>query len=315
VAVKPAVEHPHAPTVGWARRVLGAYHFSGVFWFRFPYWGMAVLQGRSFQAAVFVFTWIFFLALRQVRLAIAANLEPVLGPGGFWERRRRGFRTLQTFAWCYGERYQYLHHPERFSIEVDGLENLEAAKASGEGLVFVTAHIGHWEVASRTIGVHLKREAHVVREEELDPESQQFMQDMLRTHGEAGYTTHFASNDPGLAFELLSALRRGHVVALQGDRPRAGGKTATATVFGRPLPLPIGPAILARATGVALLPIFSFREGNFRYRVVLREPIRVSTKGDRAAAIAETVQRFATDVEWAIRREPHQWFCFRRLWS
>jgi lauroyl/myristoyl acyltransferase len=27
------------------------------------------------------------------------------------------------------------------------------------------------------------------------------------------------------------------------------------------------------------------------------------------------VQHLAAEIEWAIRRAPHQWFCLRRLWS
>ncbi len=25
-------------------------------------------------------------------------------------------------------------------------------------------------------------------------------------------------------------------------------------------------------------------------------------------------QDFTSEIEWAIRKEPHQWFCFRELW-
>jgi lauroyl/myristoyl acyltransferase len=64
-----------------------------------------------------------------------------------------------------------------------------------------------------------------------------------------------------------------------------------------------------------LLPVFSFREGRYAYRVVVRPPIPVARTGDRDADVAEAVQRLAGEIEWAIRRAPHQWFCLRRLWS
>ncbi|MCP4006491.1 MAG: lipid A biosynthesis acyltransferase, partial [bacterium] len=76
--------------------------------------------------------------------------------------------------------------------------------------------------------------------------------------------------------------------------------------------LPSGPAALARAAGVALLPVFVFRRGRHRSQLVFRPPIRVAGRGDDA--LAEAVRRIGADVEWAIRREPHQWFCFRELW-
>jgi len=57
-----------------------------------------------------------------------------------------------------------------------------------------------------------------------------------------------------------------------------------------------------------------FREGRFAYRLVIREPIRVPRTRDREADLAQAVDRLAAEIEWAIRRAPHQWFCFKRLW-
>jgi lauroyl/myristoyl acyltransferase len=308
------IERPQAPALGWARRLLGTFHVTGAFWFRLPYWAMSWLRGGALRLAVLVFTSGFFVALRQIRAAIAANLEAVLGPAGFWERQRRLFRTFHAFAWCYAERYEALHYPDRFAVVPEGLENLQAAAGPGEGFIFVTAHVGHWETASHQIAAILQREAHVVREEEIDTRAQAFMQEILRLHGEVRYTTHFASDDPRLGLELAEALRQGHVVALQGDRPRAGGRTVNARLFGRSVELPLGPAALARTVDVALVPTFSFREGRHRYRVVFRKPIRVSRDAPRAQALDEAVERLAADIEWAIRQQPHQWFCFRKLW-
>jgi KDO2-lipid IV(A) lauroyltransferase len=162
----------------------------------------------------------------------------------------------------------------------------------------------------------LGRGAHVVREEEIDARSQAFMQRLVdRQGGAAPCTTHFAAKGPGLGLELLAALRRGEVVALQGDRPRAGGRTVQAHLFGRPMALPEGPFILARAAGVALVPTFSFREGRRRYRVVLKDPIPVDADAPRATASAHAAQRLAREFEWAILQAPYQWFCLRRMWD
>jgi lauroyl/myristoyl acyltransferase len=307
----PATERPHAPEVGRSQRFLGALHVTGVFWFSGTYRYLAWAPDWLVTLTVNVFTLVFFVALRTIRKAIAANLEAVLGPCGFWEAERRIFRTMHSFAWCYAERYEYLHAPEKFSIRTEGNE---AAAEPGEGIVYVTAHLGHWECASHVMPLGPGRRAHVVREEELDPRAQAFMQELLSRHGEARYTTHFATDDPRLGIVLARALRQGDVVALQGDRPRAGGRSLTATLFSRPMALPVGPAALARAASVSLVPVFGFRNGRRSYVVCLRAPIRVRADGDRDAAIQEATHRLALEIEWAIRREPHQWFCFRRLW-
>jgi KDO2-lipid IV(A) lauroyltransferase len=80
------------------------------------------------------------------------------------------------------------------------------------------------------------------------------------------------------------------------------------------MPLPVGPAALARATGALLVPIFSFREGRQRYHIVIRQPVAVERTANREADVAAATERLAAHLEWAIRERPHQWFCFRRLW-
>jgi lauroyl/myristoyl acyltransferase len=309
-----SIEHPHAPELTWTRRVLGPLHVTGVLWFKSAYWAIGWLPGYGVDLVILGAVTGFFFALRRVRKAIASNLEAALGPCGFWERQRRIYRTMHAFAWCYAERYEYLQHSKDFVVTVDGREHFESASQGGAGLIFVTAHVGVWETASHLISSDLGRDAHVVREEEIDPRAQEFIRHLLDRSGERRYTTHFASDDPRLAILLAQALREGSIVALQADRPRAGGRSWTAYLFGQTIALPIGPAVLARVAGVCLLPIFCFREGRRRYRLCIREPIRVAADGPRAAAIGAPLERLSREIEWAIRREPYQWFCFKRLW-
>ena len=155
------------------------------------------------------------------------------------------------------------------------------------------------------------RHVHVVREEEMDKEAQEFVRKLVESQVQQGLTMHFASDDPMLGTRLLKALRQGDIVAVQGDRPRTGARSVAGELFGRPIDLPAGPAALARAAGVPLMPVFVFREGRHKSRVVCRPPIRVG-KDDRD--FSQVMGRIAAEVEEAIRSRPYQWFCFRELW-
>ena len=213
--------HPHAPALGFTKRLFGRFHVTGVFWYRFPHWAFTHLPSWTEGPAVIFFSTFFFVALGRIRAAIASNLDPVLGPAGRSERWLRSFRTMYAFAWCMTERYRRLAAPERFSSVLEGEEHWRQAMDSGTGVIIVTAHIGPWEAASQFGAEEARRRVHVVREEELDPRSQAFIRDMLDRAGD-GTITHFAGQDPRLSLELAEALRQGDVVALQGDRPRAG---------------------------------------------------------------------------------------------
>ncbi len=309
-APAPAVPPPHAPELGPMRRLLGAFHVTGIFWYRIHRWGMKVLPEWGVWLFIVLFTSFFFVALRRIRKAIAANLAAALGPCGWWQRQLRIYRTMWNFAWCLSERYERLSTDRRGGEEkFVGREHWDRALAGAEGVILVTAHIGHWEVgAMRVPGRHV----HVVREEEMDPKAQEFLGGLFAELGDAGFTMHFVHGDPALGPKLLQALRRGDFVALQGDRPRSTGRAVTAEVFGRPLSLPAGPAALARAAGVMMLPVFVFRCGRRSSEVVFRPLIRATEPG--AEGLAAATRRIAAEVEWAIRRDPYQWFCFRELW-
>lgn len=305
---------PHAPEAGWARRLLGPLHVTGVFWFRFHRFGIRVIPTWALAPLLLLFTAFFWITLRKIRAAVASNLEAVLGPCGWWERQARIYRTLRTFAWCLTERYERLTTERAFSVAAEGQESWRDLVASGQGAILVTAHLGSWEVGSMFPADQEGRRVHVVREAETDPRAQEFIEKLIRGRSGELYTTHFAE-DPQIGMDLLDALRRGEIVALQGDRPRSGGRTQEVSLFGRPYPLPVGTVALARAAGVPLVPVFVFREGRRNYRCMLRPPIHVAQSGDRQRDLESALGRFTADLEEAIRREPHQWFCFRRLWN
>lgn len=307
---------PHAPEAGWTRRLLGPFHVTGVFWFRLHRFGVTALPVWAIGATIALFTTFFWFVLRRIRTAIAENLEVVLGPCGWWERQRRIYRTFHKFAWCLSERYERLSTERVFSVEAEGPEDWRETTGNGDrgqGCILVTAHLGAWEVGSMLASSRDRRRIHVVREAETDPRAQQFIENLIRRRGGELYVTHFAE-DPQLGMDLLDALREGEIVALQGDRPRSGGRTEEVSLFGRAFHLPVGPAALARAAGVPIVPVFVFREGRLSYRCVIRPAIHVAQSADRRRDVGDALQRFTADLEAAIRRDPHQWFCFRSLW-
>jgi KDO2-lipid IV(A) lauroyltransferase len=305
---------PHAPELGLLARLLGPVHVTGVFWFRLHRFGARVLPEWLKRAAMLAFTLFFTVALRSIRDAVASNLEAVLGSCGFVERQRRIFRTLYLFAWCLTERYERLVGPVPFAIEHRAGDAWDRLAGAGRGLILVTGHLGNWELGSGAAPERGAAVVHVVREEELDPRAQRFIERLLAERSGDRYVTHFAARDPLLGIALLEALRRGEVVALQGDRPRSGGRTVDLELFGRPFSIPAGPMALARKAGVPLLPAFVLREGRRRYGVWFDRPIEVPATADRDADLRQAGERIVTALEAVIRRAPHQWFCFRRLW-
>lgn len=307
-----ATAPPQAPKVGWARQILGDYHVTGIFWYRFHRWSIAKHPEWLLSVWIPLFTTFFFCTIINIRRAIAANLEAVLGPCGFIERQRRIYATMWEFAWCLTERYERFVTSRSFHVDVEGLEHWKSV--GDRGCVMITAHLGLYEVGSMLPAAMDKRHVHVVREPEPDPRAQQFVRDNVSAVESTHYTMHFQSDDPLQGIMLLDVLRRGEIVAIQGDRPRAGSRSIPATLFGRALDLPAGPVVLARAAEVPLLPVFAIREGRRRYRIIMHAPVDVPRTSSSAADLAQAVSRIAASIESAVRAAPNQWFVFRELW-
>jgi lauroyl/myristoyl acyltransferase len=309
-----AARPPHAPERGWSWRLLGRFHITGIFWYRVHGFILRVVPEPLLEAVAACFAALFFVCLRRIRSAVAANLEAVLGPCGWRERQRRIFRVIWSFGWCMNERTERLTTDRPFVIETEALDLWHEATRGGRGLILITAHIGNYEVGSMMPAQKEGRRVHLVREPEGDPEAQAYVKGVLDRFSQHRFEEHFATGDPSLGLALLAALRRGDIVALQGDRPRTGAPAIPVRLFGRPFELPHGPAALARVAGVPMLPVFVFREGRRRYRIVFRPPIEVERTAPRETSIARAMEQVAAEIEGAIRREPYQWFCFRRLW-
>ena len=312
-SVKPP---PHAPEAGRMQKLLGRFHVTGVFWYKFLNLGVSILPSGAWYIIVLLFTFFFFVTLIKIRRAISSNLVAVLGPCGWLETQRRIFLTMWNFAWCFLERGESMSGTRQVTFGIDGEPIWNGVTSGDRGFITLTAHIGSWESGARVPSSKSERTVHLVREEEVDPRAQEFIRGMIEDHSrDIDFKVHFAAGgDPSLGAELLNALRDGDIVALQGDRPRSGGRTVRVSLFGRPFDLPAGPAALARAASVPLMPVFVFREGRLRSRIVIRDVIEVERSTDRKEDLNAALEEVAANLEWAICERPHQWFCFRELW-
>jgi KDO2-lipid IV(A) lauroyltransferase len=312
--IEPIRDKPHGPARTFARRVLGPLHVTGVAWYRLEWWASGCPEW-ILVPALHLSTWFFWLCLRRIRAAVASNLDAVLGPCGLLERQRRIWRTFHQFAWCMNERYEQFRPERTMRFDFAGDETYAQMQATDRGFVFFTAHLGNWEMGPLVKQIPRGRKFHVVREPEMSAAAQRFIAELFERHPQRDqFVVHYAGSDLTLGARLLMALRKGDVVGMPGDRPRAGMETVTGTMFGRPIDLPPGPAALARAANAPLVPVFVFREGRRHYRIELQPPIEVAHTDDKQRDVKEAVAAMAAACEAAIRRRPHEWFCWAQLW-
>jgi KDO2-lipid IV(A) lauroyltransferase len=168
----------------------------------------------------------------------------------------------------------------------------------------LTAHVGNWDLAGRLLARNVGRPTHVV----VAPEEAEALKTWLRRDGDG--VRFVARSRPTISLELMAALRRGEVVALQGDRALGNRGDVSVPFFGRPAPFPVGPFRLASATGAPVAPAFCTLEADRRYRVSVLEPLVVAPGCEEDA-----LRHWVAMLERIVGRRPTQWFNFFDIWN
>jgi KDO2-lipid IV(A) lauroyltransferase len=244
------------------------------------------------------------LRLPAERMAIGRTLARVTGEAG----RRLDELTVavfQDFAMCFSDLVSTNRRPgPRLLAEVASVTGTDRLAGLRGGVISLTAHVGNWDLAGRLLAQRAARPTHVVV---TDNEAQELAR-WVRRDGDG--VRFVPRSRPSVSVELVAALRRGEVVALQGDRALGGRGDVLAPFFGEPAPFPIGPFRLAGAAGVPVLPAFCLMDGRRRYAVTVEEPLRVARGAEEAA-----LRAWVALLEQVVRAHPTQWFNFFDVWQ
>ncbi len=255
---------------------------------------------------------IFFVMLKQERRAVAGNLRRVSGKRGL-ALQWKVYWVFYSFcdlmvSYCYvpqathSELLGMLVEPER------GAAKIEQCLASGNGLIVWTAHLGNWEFASRLLEMH-GRPVNVARVVEDKP-AEITLRNLM-----ASERLKIVDLREGAAatIELLQALRRNEIVAMQGDRVYQR-HSAKVPFFSQLASFPLGPFLLSRVSGAPVLPGFVIREGWLRYQACMGDPIAPVPAGDGDAGLQGALGEAVRFLEKTLTTHYDQWMNFFDFW-
>ena len=130
--------------------------------------------------------------------------------------------------------------------------------------VYVTAHLGNWELVAATIA-NTGTPLSVIYGPQSNPVLDRLI---LKQRGTLGYRLVAKTNG---VRKLLRELRAGRSVGLLPDQRVDSGEPLP--FFGRPAPTTTSPAWLSLRFGCPLIPVQVERTGSARYRVVFHRPL------------------------------------------
>src|SRR5439155_26160433 len=118
--------------------------------------------------------------------------------------------------------------------------------------------------------------------------------------------------DHGGIRKVLEALRDQEMVITAIDRDITGTGHVM-PFFGKPAPIPLGPAAIALRLGAPLLPVCVYRLPDDTYMAEGTPLIYAESTGDSRADQVRATQELLPQIEGFIRQHPEQWHVPHRI--
>ena len=194
-------------------------------------------------------------------------------------------------------------------VVYDGFENYERALARGKGVLFLTGHIGGWELSAFTHSLH-GHPVHIV----MRPMDNVYLDRLIR-----GYRTLHGNktvDKDDFVRGLLGAMKQGETVGILMDTNMTPPQGVFVDFFGIPACTATGLARIALRTDAALVPGFTLWDpGLGKYRLRFDPALELIRTNDNEADVVANTQLFTNVVEDYVRRYPDQWLWVHRRWK
>jgi Kdo2-lipid IVA lauroyltransferase/acyltransferase len=287
-------------------------------WWEIRYWLASIaLQGFVQLIRFIPFTWTFSLvegigariAWRQAgeyKKIMMHNLNATFHDSLSDEEKRRiaqeslrnmlrGMMETLSCVYTYRKQFDPL-------IELEGRKNLEQALAQGNGAIAITAHLGTFTLIGAKLNANGFPNTWILGAQN-HPRIAQNWRWMTEKTGSSAIII-----DSPISFHkaILRALRKGNIVFFVGDENQKHGGVLV-EFLGRPMALPVGPAVYHLKTGAPILPMFIIRQGGRRHKVIIDSPLEITLSGDEERDVFTITTQIARVIESFITQYPDQW--------
>ena len=193
-------------------------------------------------------------------------------------------------------------------FEIEGLEFARKAQQEGKGVLFVTGHVGNWEVLGYAFEFFF-HPLHSIAQHLKNPFADKYLT-RLREKGRQKII--FAEN---ASRKIIRVLRDNKPLGILVDQ-NARKNNIFVDFFGQKAATTRSVATIALKTGAPIVIGFLRRTGRkYRFKITLSEPIQIEKTGNLEQDISNLTQKYTTLIESRIREYPHEWLWMHRRWK
>ncbi|MCA1558013.1 MAG: lysophospholipid acyltransferase family protein [Acidobacteria bacterium] len=197
---------------------------------------------------------------------------------------------------------------QRF-ITCEGLENLEAAQARGQGVILFTGHLGAWELSSFALSAFGYPMSFLVRRMD-NPRIEPLLERTRTRFGNRSIDKRAAARP------MLRILREGGTLGLLVDLNTLPHEGVFVDFFGIPASTTASLATLALRTGAAVLPVFvPWDKARRRFVLHVDPPLEITSTGEHERDVLQLTSQFTSVIESYVRRYPEQWLWIHKRWN
>jgi len=196
------------------------------------------------------------------------------------------------------------------TVDLEDRAVIDRCLAQGKGLIWVTAHVGNWEVLASYFAYHQHYKVNAVSRKAYDARMQGIL---VRLRAENGVRS-IERGDPRATRDLIRVFRKNEVLAMLIDQDTKV-QGVFVDFFGRPAWTPVAAAALAYKMDAPVLVGFIERLSDGRHRITVSKCIALPRTGDPQEDIRLATAEFTRRIEAQIRRVPEQWVWMHRRWK
>jgi Kdo2-lipid IVA lauroyltransferase/acyltransferase len=192
-------------------------------------------------------------------------------------------------------------------IQIHGYEHYERARDKGRGVIFLTCHVGAFDLQITYMSLKGLRPL-IIGTPLKNARLNDLLWQQRNAHGaiavERGKET----------FRLLKELKSGGSLAILIDQDTKV-KSRFVNFFGMPAATPVGAAIFAVKTGACIVPCYIHLGDDGKQHMEFLPEIETIVTGDEENDLVVNTQRYSDFIEAQIRKHPHQWVWMHERWK
>jgi len=196
-------------------------------------------------------------------------------------------------------------------VSFENQESLLKAINKEKGVFILTAHFGNWEMMSAVLALNFAVNnpgAVVVRAIDF------LAADLLVRDLRSRFGTKLIPKQRGTR-SILRTIRENKVVGILLDQNMDWYEGVFVPFLGLPACTNKGLALMAYKTKTPVVPVFSVREGDGRYRIIIEKEVDLIRTGDKTRDIEDNTAFFNKIIGKYVRQYPDQWFWFHKRWK